>query len=174
MVATALPNRSRRALFKGQARTQPPLRPPWALAEADFISSCTRCSACIDACPESIVSRGDGGFPVVDFSHGECTFCQACVQACEPRALRADGPGVDVGAPWSIKAAVQDSCLALHGVHCQTCRDACPTSAIGFPLRVGVPHPVVDPERCTGCGACIAPCPADALHMQPPARQGGV
>lgn len=110
--------------------------------------------------------RGDGGFPAVDFTRGECTFCRACEGACAPRALVAEGR-----VAWSIQADVASACLALHGVHCQTCRDACPTSAIGFPMRPGVPKPVIDGALCTGCGACVAPCPVDALRMQPPAAE---
>lgn len=171
MVATAPPNRSRRALLRGRVRPEARPRPPWALAEADFVSTCTRCDACIDACPESILARGDGGFPIVDFNAGECTFCQDCVDACRPRALRLDTTDAPAAAPWSIKAAVQDKCLALHGVHCQACRDACPTGAIRFPLRTGVPRPVVDPAQCTGCGACVAPCPVEAVLVRQPEQE---
>lgn len=120
----------------------------------------------MDACPESILARGDGGFPVVDFKHGECTFCKACVDACAPDALVGGE-----GAAWSVTANVDSTCLALHGVHCQACRDACPTSAIGFPLRPGVPRPQVDVSLCTGCGACVAPCPVDAMRVALPATE---
>lgn len=164
MATSALQSPSRRALFRG--RREAPVRPPWALDEEAFLSRCTRCEACIDACPESILSRADGGFPAVDFKRGECTFCKACASACEPRAL------VDTGAgPWAIRAQVQSSCLTLHGVHCQACRDACPEQAIGFPVRAGVARPVVDTVACTGCGACVAPCPVDAMCVQALSRE---
>jgi ferredoxin-type protein NapF len=166
MAEAAVPNRSRRALLRGRPGAQLRSRPPWALAEADFVAACTRCDACIGACPESILTRGDGGFPVVDFSAGECTFCGDCVSACAPRAL------CDAGsAPWFLKATVEDACLALHGVHCQACRDACPTGAIGFALRPGVPRPRVESDLCTGCGACVAPCPVEAMRVRPPAQE---
>lgn len=162
MAASALASPSRRALLRGRRDGDPPQRPPWARPDDGFLSSCTRCDACIDACPESILSRGDGGFPVVDFKRGECTFCRGCVDACAPRAL------VDEGhAPWSIHARVETACLAINAVHCQACRDACPTGAVGFPLRPGVPRPVVDATLCTGCGACVAPCPVDAIRLRP-------
>lgn len=155
----ALESPSRRALFRGRRTATAPLRPPWALAEDEFVSCCTRCDDCIGACPEGIVLRADGGFPAVDFQRGECTFCEACVEACPSGALVREGP------PWTIRARVDDRCLALNGVHCQACRDACPTQAIRFPLRPGVPGPVVDDPTCTGCGACVAPCPVDALSV---------
>lgn len=166
MAASALENPSRRALFRGRSTGPSPLRPPWALAEDEFISRCTRCDACIDACPESILSRGDGGFPTVDFTRGECTFCQACADACVPHALSSG-----LRAPWAIRANVDDSCLALRGVHCQTCRDACPHDAIRFPMRSGVPRPLVEAAACTGCGACVAPCPVAAISVKPPVAE---
>ncbi|MCX7037236.1 MAG: 4Fe-4S dicluster domain-containing protein [Proteobacteria bacterium] len=27
--------------------------------------------------------------------------------------------------------------------------------------------PVIDPQRCTGCGRCIAVCPPHVLHLEP-------
>ncbi len=36
-------------------------------------------------------------------------------------------------------------------------------SAPGRPSRV----PVVDPERCKGCGRCVEVCPSNALHLKP-------
>jgi ferredoxin len=46
-----------------------------------FEDRCTRCGACVDACPESILRRGSGGFPTVDFTASACTFCTARVAA---------------------------------------------------------------------------------------------
>ena len=82
-------HRSRRALLRGDPTpTEPPLRPPWSVAEDIFTDVCTRCGECLAACPEKILIRGDGGFPGVDFQRGECTFCRACVDACpEPAFL---------------------------------------------------------------------------------------
>jgi len=48
----------------------------------EIVDRCTRCGACAAACPETIITAGDGGFPAVDFHRGECTFCGACADAC--------------------------------------------------------------------------------------------
>jgi ferredoxin-type protein NapF len=62
--------------------------------------------------------------------------------------------------------AIADACLARAGVVCQGCGDACPERAIGFPLRRGGPPlPVVEEDRCTGCGACVAICPVGAIGL---------
>lgn len=152
--------RSRRALFGG---CPTPLRPPWSVAEAAFTDACTRCGQCLSACPEGILVRGDGGFPSVEFSLGECTFCRACRDACpEPVFLDpAEHP------PWQQTAQIAELCLCQHGVVCQNCRDACPESAIRFPPRLGGPAlPLLDAQRCTGCGACVASCPVQAITIQ--------
>jgi len=156
-------HRSRRALLRGDPTpTEPPLRPPWSVAEDIFTDVCTRCGECLAACPEKILIRGDGGFPGVDFQRGECTFCRACVDACpEPAFL-----DTAEHAPWQQTATISQDCLCQRGVVCQNCRDACPESAIRFPPRLGGPAlPVLDGDRCTGCGACVAICPSQVISI---------
>ncbi|WP_435538946.1 ferredoxin-type protein NapF [Azospirillum sp. ST 5-10] len=152
----------RRALLRGRPRAAPPpLRPPWA-AETAVQERCTRCGACAAACPEGILAAGDGGFPTVDFRHGECTFCAACADACPAGVF-----GDRAAAPWALAATVGPGCLAGHGVVCQSCREICEPGAIAFP-RSGRPgRPVLDTDACTGCGACVAPCPAGAITVAP-------
>ena len=141
---------------------RPSVRPPWALAEDDFVARCTRCGDCLGACPTKILEKGRGGFPLVNFARGECTFCGKCVDACKPAALaRREGT-----APWTLKARIGDACLALQGVVCRSCGDRCQARAIRFRLAPGgVSRPALDGEACTGCGACVAVCPVDAITM---------
>lgn len=165
LVESASP--SRRGFLRGRVRAAAPApRPPWAREERDFISSCTRCDACIDACPTAILVRADGGFPAVDFSRGECTFCGDCVTHCAPRALLRPAEG---DAPWSSKASIGQACLAAAGVECRVCGENCPVGAIRFRPRIGgVALPQLEAEACTGCGACFAPCPTRAIVVQAP------
>lgn len=144
-------------------------RPPWALEEDEFIQRCTRCDACVTVCPSGILVRADGGFPVVDFTRGECTFCAACLIHCEPRALRREA---EDAAPWLLRAVIGEGCLAQHGVECRVCGENCPQSAIRFRLRAGaVARPELDLEICTGCGACVGPCPTRAILVRAPAPE---
>ncbi|MCL2523990.1 MAG: ferredoxin-type protein NapF [Betaproteobacteria bacterium] len=153
---------ARRGFLRGRSRPKAELRPPWALPEAAFVDHCTRCRDCLPACPQGIVVSGDGGYPRIDFSRGECTFCAACVTACQPQALlRREGE-----APWACRASVGAACLPQHGVECRVCGDYCAAGAIRFPPRLGgSPLPAIDAERCTGCGACLAPCPGGAIQI---------
>lgn len=158
----------RRGFLRGRIPTNGvPLRPPWALAEAEFIERCTRCDACITACPTAILVRGDGGFPHVDFTRGECTFCAECVSRCEVHALLRPA---DATPPWPLRVFIGDTCLALHNVECRVCGESCAHAAIRFrPRAGGVARPALELDACTGCGACVAPCPTRAIEVRVPA-----
>lgn len=154
-----------RGNFRGnQSRT----RPPWALGEEKFLDTCSRCDDCARACPEGIIVRGSGGFPEISFARGECTFCEACVAACAPGALAlvtADTPPVR-RSPWNIHATISTACLSASGVTCRVCGEYCEAGAIRFALAVGgVAVPRIDADLCTGCGACVAPCPVVAVEV---------
>ncbi|MCK9985710.1 MAG: ferredoxin-type protein NapF [Azoarcus sp.] len=156
---------SRRGFLRGRFRFDPDVqRPPWAIPEGAFEDQCTRCGDCLKACPPAILVAAPGGYPVVDFSRGECSFCGDCVAACKAQALRrAD----DAAAPWQLKAAIGDTCLAHRGVECRVCGEVCGEAAIRFrPSRGGVAQPLFDAARCTGCGGCQAPCPTGAIAMK--------
>ena len=137
------------------------VKPPWALEGDAFFKTCDRCSKCITACPENILRVGDKGYPEVNFRRGECTFCGECEAVCKPQALY-----YDQQKPWHYHAQINSQCLAYKGVMCRTCADCCDARAITFQLMVGgFSNPELDAESCTGCGACIAPCPSGAIEM---------
>ena len=156
---------SRRSFLRGRvAPVAPAQRPPWAQEEARFLELCTRCNACIEACQTHILVRAEGGYPAVDFAAGECTFCAECVSPCAPQALQREHAD---SAPWGLRAAIGDACLARQGVECRVCGESCPTSAIRFRPRLGgVALPALTLDACNGCGACFAPCPTRAITLQ--------
>lgn len=154
---------SRRNFLRGRvaAHTAQP-RPPWALAEGAFFTACTRCGDCARTCPTRIIRQGDGGYPTVDFAAGECTFCGQCVDRCQPGALSRK----DDASPWTLRATIGEGCLARKFVECRICGELCDAAAIRFRPRLGgVAQPELDAARCTGCGACVAPCPTGAITV---------
>lgn len=154
-------NHSRRNLFRRKKSTA--LRPPWVKQDIEFTDLCTRCDKCINACETHIIKRGDGGFPEVDFTIDECTFCQQCSDVCPEPIFN-----LEQDAPWHIKAKVNDTCLTFSGVWCQSCKDACDPRAISFAMAVGqIPKPIINTDACTGCGACVSPCPSNSINLGP-------
>ncbi|NLS11336.1 ferredoxin-type protein NapF [Vibrio sp. SM6] len=143
---------------------QPLMNPtlPWLRDPAQFLDECDRCGACVKVCENHIITLGSGGFPTVDFTQGECSFCYQCVKAC-PKPLFYSQQHT----PWQAEITLTSNCLALRNVECRGCSDNCEYQAITFQLGIGrVAQPQVHNERCVGCGACIAPCPTQALSLE--------
>jgi len=157
-------NRERRQLFNITRKSGvPPLRPPWALDEALFQDACTRCGDCLASCPENILQHeGVNGYPMVNFSLGECTFCECCVDICPTSALNTSHQQ-----PWSAKAHIESKCLAHKEVICTTCAEQCEAEAIRFVPTLGeISKPELNIDACTACGACVAPCPTQAIEVR--------
>lgn len=153
--------KTRREFFFGRAEASPagPF-PPGVTAES--VKDCSGCGDCAEICPTGIITIADG-IPIVDFSRGECTFCGQCAKRCPERVFP---PEPVFRFDHAIR--LQASCLALNFVDCQSCRDACPETAIRFrPTRGGPFRPELDEDVCTGCGACLAVCPVGALAVTP-------
>ena len=154
------PCRSRRLFLTGRLDTprNQPVRPP-RTDEASIVSSCTSCGACLDGCPEGIIDWDPERRPVVNLRRGECTFCGKCADACTAPVFIRGGQTA-----FRHIAGIGTACLTARGVVCGSCGDVCMQGAITFRPRIGAPPlPVIVAERCNGCGACIAICPAGAI-----------
>lgn len=156
----------RRFFLRGRARGAPlPVRPPWAVPELLFVDLCSRCDECVEACGESVLRRGSGGFPEADFRSGACTFCGDCARSCPENVLRV---GQSPTTAWDqSRVEISSSCLALQGTVCRACGDTCEPRALRFRLALGGrSEPILDPVRCTGCGACVYVCPVEAVIVK--------
>lgn len=126
---------------------------------------CNRCGECVQHCPQAVLVQWSKGFPEIDFSLGECVFCARCVEVCKPAALK-KRPEQH---PWPYQAEIAQHCLAQQGVECRVCQEHCAQDAIHFtPVLQSVTHPRLDPQTCNACGACVAPCPAQAIRIVQP------
>jgi ferredoxin-type protein NapG len=156
-----------------EARATQWIRPPFALAEMEFLLGCTRCEACISACPYEVVFLLPASFgldvastPALDLSHKGCHLCEdwPCVAACEPDALSL--PAVEEGqeeqplaAPRLAVASLDTSqCLPYMGPECGACEGSCPVEGA---LSWSGCQPVIHDEICVGCGLCREACITD-------------
>lgn len=152
------------------------LRPPGAQSEADFMARCVRCGKCIEACPhESIFAirsflSASAGTPTIDTRAKACRMCHdvPCVPACPTGALR------DVEKPEEINMGYavinREICISFKGLRCEVCYRACPLidQAITIDYRANesdsihsIFAPIINDEKCTGCGLCVERCITD-------------
>jgi ferredoxin-type protein NapG len=161
-------------------RSFPVLRPPGAIAEDEFLAGCTRCDACIRACPTSSIVhaparfRGAAGTPMIDPARQPCWMCPdtPCISACEPGVLRADLPPRMGVARIDVTACLASAGKGSGG--CSVCVEQCPVpEAIMVGAMVEGGRPRIVEEACTGCGVCqhICPAPGNAILLMPAAQR---
>ena len=157
------------------------LRPPYARDELDFLLACTRCDACITACPHDVIfplparlGVQVAGTPAMDLLNRGCHMCAdwPCVAACEPDALKRPAPDAP---PKLARARIDtDVCLPYLGPECGACADSCPVPG-ALRWTDGV-RPVIDEDICTGCALCREACILDpkavvvSAVVRPPAE----
>ena len=136
--------------------------PPGAGDRRDFALKCVGCQLCVANCPGKCLVPStklkNFGQPAMDFRYGYCIEnCVKCGEVCPERAIgflqREQRPNVHVGhAVWK-----KDLCVrTTNGDKCTACVRKCPVQAI----HLVKDFPVVDREKCIGCGACEHVCPA--------------
>lgn len=139
------------------------LRPPGAVDEITFLTSCTRCPHCAEACPrEAIKFAGteEGiavGTPYIDPYNAPCTLCDElhCVNACPTDALNKDTVREEVR--MGLAVIDYESCLARQGMMCEVCFMNCPLRGDAIYME-GISGPVIKDSKCTGCGVCAYSC----------------
>lgn len=160
----------RRAFLSGGQGGNAPIRPPYTkLNEMVFFDACTGCGDCIEACPEDLLLSGYQGRPEVDFTNSYCTFCGACAQSCSHGILvsPSQDEAPSQSRAWPLKVHVTSQCLEARAVACRACESSCGYDAMRFrPQLGGRTALIIDADRCTGCGECLASCPVQALSIQ--------
>lgn len=137
------------------------LRPPGALPEAEFDSTCSRCGACVNACPANAIVINDhlaAGAPFIDANVASCVVCSslACMNECPSGALVPTAMAdIDMGtAMWNASTCLR---TAAEAEPCTVCVDVCPIGE--FAIRLDGNHVQVIEDGCVGCGLCQLKCP---------------
>ncbi len=148
-----------------------PVVPPGAQGLWHLARHCTGCQLCVAACPNGVLRPSTDlrtlMQPESSYERGYCRpECTKCSEVCPVGAIHRITPeeksAIQIGhAVW-----VRENCIPLtDGVSCGNCARHCPTGAIQMvPSDAANPDapkiPVVNEERCIGCGACENLCPA--------------
>ncbi|MDO5536433.1 MAG: 4Fe-4S dicluster domain-containing protein [Desulfovibrionaceae bacterium] len=148
----------------------PPLRPPGALPEKDFLRLCVRCGQCIEACPHRTLVPAPGfgrgrRAPVIEPKERPCQLCLRCVPSCPAGALDQsvrDMKDVRMGQAYILESACHNYTT---GIMCMTCYDRCPLRGRAVILNFGYLPAMTD--ACAGCGVCEHVCPVNAVRVMP-------
>ncbi len=175
--ASPIPALTRRQSPERQAA----IVPPGARSVQVLGARCTGCQLCVSACPNQVLRASDNGSgmlqPTLSFERGYCRVnCVTCAEVCPAGAIgpvtAAEKSSLQIG-----RAVIAlESCITVTDkVACTACAKICPPRVINLVGPEDAPKkPVVDAERCTGCGACEYVCPARplaAIHVEGVAEQ---
>ncbi|MBQ0053019.1 MAG: 4Fe-4S binding protein [Bacteroidales bacterium] len=150
------------------------LVPAGSLSVKNFHSRCTSCQLCVSKCPNGVLRPSSElkSFmqPYMSYEKGYCRpECTNCADVCPAGAIKP----ITVEEKTSIKigtaVVVAERCLEAGGKdHCGKCSRSCPAGAITMMHTVNGDEtspkiPVVDENKCIGCGKCENLCPVRPL-----------
>jgi ferredoxin len=147
------------------------ITPAGSYSAQHFAQHCTACQLCVSVCPNEVLRPSTDlnklMQPTMSYERGYCRpECTRCSDVCPSGAIKK----VDVATKSSTQIGhavwIKKNCVTLNdGVECGNCARHCPSGAITMVPsnpndESSIQIPVVNEERCIGCGACENLCPA--------------
>ncbi len=143
-----------------------PLTPPGSKSVKDFYRRCTACQLCVQACPNNVLRPSTDidrlMQPEMGYENGYCRpECTECSKVCPSGAILQITAEEKTQYHIGTASVNRELCVAENGTKCGNCARHCPVGAISLVQNAdGNRVPVVNEERCIGCGACENLCPS--------------
>ena len=159
---------------------QTPILPPGSQDTRHFAQHFPACQLYVYASTNQVLRPATNTIklmqPEMSYERGYCRpECVRCSEVCPTGAInlidRAEKSSIKIGtAIWTRQNCITQS----DGQPCDNCARHCPTEAIIMVADTQHPDsdiriPAINAERCIGCGACEALCPArpySAIHVE--------
>jgi ferredoxin len=156
------------------------ITPPGSLSANNMAKHCTACQLCVSECPNQVLRPSSNILylmqPEMFYDQGFCRLeCTRCSEVCPTDAIhpisKAEKSSIQIGhAVWSGKNCIVNT----DNVSCGNCARHCPNGAIMMIPKDpqnenSLKIPIINEERCIGCGACEYVCPArpfSAIHVE--------
>ena len=143
-----------------------PIVPPGGRSFKNFHSHCIGCQLCVSVCPNQVLRPLKATKPVMHYDRGYCRpECVKCSEVCPTGAInkitREEKSATQIGyAVWESSLCIVNT----DKVTCDSCTRHCIAAAITLiPQNPDDPAslkiPMIDTNRCIGCGACEQLCP---------------
>lgn len=168
-------------------KRQTRITPPGSQSAQNMYQHCTACQLCVSNCPNHVLrpSTDLAHFmqPESSFEKGYCRpECTICSEVCPAGAIKPISVEEKASTQVGHAVWIRENCVVITDeVTCGNCERHCPTGAIQMVRLDGTKPerrrnenrrwgdsgnnnerliPVIDEERCIGCGACENLCPA--------------